>query len=86
VTAEVIKKKAIPVIIGGEHTVTLGALKAFKDRGEKVGIVQFDAHADLRDTYEGNPLSHACVMRRAHEMGFPIMQIGIRSRGFPSCR
>lgn len=79
VTAEVIKKKAIPVIIGGEHTVTLGALKAFKDRGEKVGIVQFDAHADLRDTYEGNPLSHACVMRRAHEMGFPIMQIGIRS-------
>lgn len=79
VIARVLQNNSIPVIIGGEHTVTLGSLKAFKDLEEKIGIIQFDAHADLRDTYDGNPLSHACVMRRAHDMGYYIMQIGIRS-------
>ena len=78
-TAAVIRKKAIPILLGGEHTVTLGAVRAFRDSGEQFGVVQFDAHADLRDSYEENPLSHACVMRRIHEMGIPIMQIGIRS-------
>ena len=75
----VIQKNGLPVILGGEHTVTLGALKAFSDSGEKIGVVQFDAHADLRDSYENNRLSHACVMRQVHEMGLPFVQIGIRS-------
>ena len=82
ITVEVgktIDKQSVPIILGGEHTVTLGALKAFAERNEKIGVVQFDAHGDLRDSYEDNSLSHACVMRRVHEMGFPIMQIGIRS-------
>lgn len=43
------------------------------------GVVQFDAHLDLRDEYEGDPLSHACVMMRAVEMGIPVFQIGCRS-------
>ena len=73
----------VPIILGGEHTVTLGALKAFAERNERIGVVQFDAHCDLRDSYENNPLSHACVMRRVHEMGFPVMQIGIRSLSQP---
>lgn len=77
--AGVLQNKSIPVVLGGEHTVTLGALKAFAESGKRIGVVQFDAHADLRDTYEGNPMSHACVMRRAHEMGIPFVQIGIRS-------
>ncbi len=77
--ARVLQKNGLPVILGGEHTVTLGALKAFVECGKKIGVVQFDAHADLRDRYEGNPLSHACVMRRVHEMGLPFVQIGIRS-------
>ena len=83
VVAPVIRKKSIPIILGGEHTVTLGALRPFKEAGERIGVVQFDAHADLRDSYEGDHMSHACVMRRVHEMGFPIMQIGIRSLSQP---
>ena len=73
---------AAPFTLGGEHTVTLGAAKAIKAAlGEKakVGILHFDAHADLRDTYEGSALSHACVMRRVHELGFPILQFATRA-------
>ncbi len=70
---------ARPVMLGGEHTVTLGALLAYKVRGEKIGIVHFDAHADLRDSYEGSPLSHACVLRRCHELGFPVTQFATRA-------
>ena len=69
----------IPVMLGGEHTVTYAALKALKDAGEEFGVIQFDAHADLRDTYEGDKFSHACVMRRAIEMELPLFQIGVRS-------
>ncbi len=70
---------AVPLILGGEHTVTLGAARAFKAAGLSVGFVQFDAHADLRDAYEGSPLSHASVMRRVSELGFPIVQFGVRA-------
>lgn len=70
---------AHPVVLGGEHTVTLGAMLAYKVREEKVGIVHFDAHADLRDVYEGSPLSHACVLRRCHELGFPVAQFATRA-------
>ena len=73
------KARKIPVLLGGEHTVTYGALKAFKEMGEEFGVIQFDAHADLRDTYEGDKFSHACVMRRAVEMGLPLLQIGVRA-------
>lgn len=75
----VLHKNGLPVILGGEHTVTLGVLKAFAAGGKKIGVVQFDAHADLRDSYEADRFSHACVMRRVHEMGLPFVQIGIRS-------
>jgi len=80
---KILDNPGVPIILGGEHTVTLGALKAFAERNEKIGVVQFDAHCDLRDSYETDPLSHACVMRRVYEMGFPIMQIGIRSLSQP---
>lgn len=79
----IIDKEGVPVVLGGEHTVTLGPLQAFAERNEKIGVVQFDAHCDLRNSYEGNSLSHACVMRRVYDMGFPIMQIGIRSLSQP---
>ena len=70
----------IPVILGGEHTVTLGVLRALKKRWGSFGIIQFDAHGDLRDSYEGSRYSHACVMRRAVEdLGLPLFQIGVRS-------
>lgn len=70
---------ARPVVLGGEHTVTFGAIMAYKVRDEKIGIVHFDAHADLRDTYEGTPLSHACVLRRCHELGYPVAQFATRA-------
>lgn len=70
---------AKPVILGGEHTITLGAIRAYKARGKAIGIVHFDAHADLRDTYEGSLLSHACVLRRCHELGFPLVQFATRA-------
>lgn len=81
--SKILDHQGVPIILGGEHTVTLGALKAFIERNERIGVVQFDAHCDLRDRYENNPLSHACVMRRVYEMGFPVMQIGIRSLSQP---
>jgi agmatinase len=70
---------AVPLLLGGEHTVTLGAVQAFRAAERPFGVVQFDAHADLRDTYEGTPYSHACVMRRVAELGVPIVQVGVRS-------
>ena len=71
---------ALPLVLGGEHTVTLGALRALKRVKGEFGVVQFDAHADLRDSYEGSRLSHACVMRRAmDDLGLPVFQIGVRA-------
>ena len=77
--AKALKNDAIPSVIGGEHTVTLGAARAFHAAGEKIGFIHIDAYADLRDTYEGFKFSHACVMRRVHELGFPIIQLGTRA-------
>ena len=75
--------KHIPIMLGGEHTVSLGALRAISNDKSpykgKTGIIQFDAHGDLRDEYEDNKLSHACVMRRAFDLGFQIFQLGVRS-------
>lgn len=71
--------KSLPVLLGGEHTVSLGAIRALHRTGERFGVIHFDAHADLRDTYEGSKLSHACVMRRVVDLGIPIVQIGTRS-------
>jgi agmatinase len=71
---------AIPVILGGEHSVTLSALRVLKERYGSFGIIHFDAHADLRHSYEGTLYSHACVMRRAvNDLDLPLMQIGVRS-------
>lgn len=78
------------VTLGGEHTVTLGPARAARrlcpDRTGDLGIVQFDAHADLRDHYEGTPYSHACVMRRLVDEGWPAVAVGIRSLSEPEAR
>ncbi len=74
-----LRNRSIPVVLGGEHTVTMGALRAARQFFDQCGVVQFDAHADLRDTYQGSRYSHACVMRRALDMEFPLYQIGVRS-------
>ena len=79
-TREVIEQGQMPVAIGGEHTVTYGVIKGLLEAGvEDIGIVQIDAHADLRDRYEGDPLSHASVMKRCVDLGIPLYQLGIRA-------
>ncbi len=69
----------IPVLLGGEHTLTLAPVEALHELRQDFGVVQIDAHADLRDTYEQSSYSHACVMRRIHELGVPVCQIGVRN-------
>ena len=76
---EVVERNKIPVILGGEHTITAGVLRGVSRVLGPVGVVQFDAHADLRDTYEGSPYNHACVMRRVQDQGLDLFQIGVRS-------
>lgn len=69
----------IPVLLGGEHSITNGGIRALAALSEPVGIVQVDAHDDLRDQYGGTPWSHACVMRRALDAGICLCQVGLRA-------
>lgn len=71
-------KGKFPVLLGGEHSVSIGAFEAFAEKFENLTILQLDAHADLRASYEGSTHNHACVMARAKELA-PIVQVGIRS-------
>lgn len=58
----------LPLLLGGEHLVTLGNFKAVQEKYPDVAVLHFDAHADLRDDYLGAKLSHACVIRRIHDI------------------
>lgn len=80
-TENIISDGKLSIMIGGEHLVTLGAVRAAVKKYPDLRIVHFDAHADLRDDYLGQKLSHACVMRRCHELlgDGKIFQFGIRS-------
>ena len=73
-----LSEKKFPVILGGNHTVSIGSFKAFSEYFENLTILQLDAHADLRQVYEGSELNHACAMARASEYA-PVVQVGIRS-------
>ena len=65
---EILEDGKLPFMIGGEHLVTLGAVRAAVTKYPELHIIHFDAHADLRDDYLGAKLSHACVLRRCHEL------------------
>ena len=65
---EILKSDKFPLLLGGEHLVTLGAVRAAAAKYPDLHIIHFDAHADLRDDYLGAKLSHACVLRRCHEI------------------
>ena len=67
-TAEILTDGKLPFLLGGEHLVTLGAVRAVFSKYPDLQIIHFDAHADLRDNYLGAKLSHACVMRRCYEL------------------
>lgn len=74
-----LQRDRLPVVLGGEHTVALPAVAACAKKHPNLHIVQVDAHLDLRDKYDGAALSHACVMRRIHDLRLPFTQVGIRS-------
>ncbi|MCP4675339.1 MAG: agmatinase [Deltaproteobacteria bacterium] len=74
----ILKSGGFPLCLGGEHTASIGPIHELRKLGD-LSIVQLDAHADLRDEYEGNRFSHACVMRRAVEAGCSLIGIGIRA-------
>ncbi|MFN2385457.1 MAG: agmatinase [Thermoanaerobaculia bacterium] len=65
--------------IGGEHSISLGPIRAYQKRYPDFSILHFDAHGDLRDEYEGEKHSHACAARRFLELGVPAVHVGIRS-------
>jgi agmatinase len=79
VAGEHLRRGRFLVALGGEHSLTAACVRAAQRVHGQIGVVQFDAHADLRDTYEGDPASHACVMRRIHEKGIRHLALGIRS-------
>ncbi len=71
-------EKRFPVVIGGNHTVSIGAFRAASEAFAGLTILQLDAHSDLRPVYEGSHLNHACAAARAREYA-PLVQVGIRS-------
>ncbi|MFO7707124.1 MAG: agmatinase [Desulfobacterales bacterium] len=77
-TAEWLERGKFVLTVGGEHSVSIGAIQAHAARWPQLSVLQLDAHADLRDTYEGSAYNHACVMARARETA-PVVQVGIRS-------
>jgi agmatinase len=76
---EVLEKGQRPVCLGGEHSLTAGTVRAVLEHDPGAGVVQLDAHADLRDTYEGSPHNHACTMARVREQTAAVLQLGVRS-------
>jgi agmatinase len=78
VAADLVARGKFPVVLGGEHSVSVPVVEAFAARTPNLSVLQIDAHADLRDAYQGSPYSHACAMRRIVEH-VPCAQVAIRS-------
>lgn len=79
VCTELLENDKFIITLGGEHSITYGAVKGHKKKYEKFSVLNIDAHCDLRDSYEGTKFNHACVMRRIVEDGIPVTEVGIRS-------
>lgn len=76
---KVVADRKFLISLGGEHSITPPLVKAVMAKYKKLSVLQVDAHADLRDSYEDTPHSHACAMRRVCEMGVPVVGVGIRN-------
>lgn len=79
VARKVVRDGKCLIGLGGEHSITSALVRAVRSRHKRLSVLQVDAHADLRNTYEGSRFSHACVMRRVLEMGVPVVPVGIRN-------
>ncbi|MBF0395303.1 MAG: agmatinase, partial [Desulfobacterales bacterium] len=78
-TKYLLTRNKFVIVIGGDHSITSGCFKAFHEKYKTLSCIQIDAHADLRDVYEGSRLNHACAMSRILEFTPHTLQIGIRS-------
>lgn len=78
-TEKYLQKGKFVVTIGGEHSVSLGAIEAHAAEFPQLTVLQLDAHADLRDSYDNSRYNHACVMARVQDLNLPLVQVGIRS-------
>jgi len=76
---EIVSKNKKPLVLGGEHSISYGVVKVLRKKYKDLSVLQFDAHTDLLDEYEGSRFSHACVMRRILDLGVPVVQVGIRN-------
>ena len=79
---KVINENKFLVALGGEHSITPGCVKAFAEKYDNLSILQLDAHADLREDYDGSKFSHACAARRCIEVCKNVVQVGIRSLSY----
>ncbi|MBU1613413.1 agmatinase [Patescibacteria group bacterium] len=75
---ELLKDEKFVLMLGGEHTVSGGAVKALKEKHESFSVLQLDAHADIRDNYEGTEFNHACAANQMIKYADNIVQVGIR--------
>jgi agmatinase len=79
-STEILKQDKFLCMLGGEHSVSAPIIKAHAEKYHNLSVLQIDAHADLRDTYDGTPHSHASIMARVvKDMQIPSVQVGIRS-------
>ncbi len=76
---EVLQRGQLPLTLGGEHSLSAPPIAAVRDFYPDLTVVHIDAHGDLRNEYEGTPLSHASIERRVVDMGIPLLEVGIRS-------
>lgn len=76
---EVLQHGQLPFTIGGEHSLSALPIAAVREYFPDLTVIHIDAHGDLRNDYEGTPLSHACIERRVVDMGIPLTEIGVRS-------
>ena len=76
---KVVRNGKFLLALGGEHSISAPLVRAVAGGHKQLSVLQIDAHADLRDTYHESPHSHACVMRRIHDLGLPAVGVGIRS-------
>lgn len=85
-SSALIRENKFVVAVGGDHSISTGYVKALHDKFSRISVIQLDAHADLRDIYDDNPFSHACVMSRIREITYDTLQIGVRSMSIEEAR
>jgi len=85
-TLQILESGKIPIIIGGDHSISSGEFKAFREPNKALSCIQIDAHADLRDSYMNSRFSHASVMARIRDMTPYTLHLGIRSLALEEAR